>query len=195
MGQGIQHSTFYGYDNVFPLRHPEWDDMRIAIGNVTLPSVQKPTWTDFKGGKVLAFADQANLANEERVFFVAQLPHSYKEGTDLYAHIHWIGEDNTAADVAWQLSYSWQSFTDAFPAETNVVAIAANNLTIDAHNISELATLDGTGQRISSMLICSLRRNSSNAADTFTGKDAYLLELDFHFAMDTLGSLEIGTKN
>jgi hypothetical protein len=194
MGQGIQHSTFYGYDNVFPLRHPEWTDVRIAVGNVTIPAVQQPSWVDYKGSKVLAFADQANDANEERVFFVAQLPHSYVEGSDITFHLHWVGEDNTAGDVAWEFSYSWGNVNDAFPAETIVVAVDSNSGVTDTQMIASVGTLDGTDKKISSMLLCSLRRNSSNVADTFTGKDAYFLEADFHFQQNTLGSQELFIK-
>jgi hypothetical protein len=191
----LQHSTVYGYANVYPLREPEWDDMRIAVSDVTIPAVQQPSWVDYKGSKVLAFGDQANDANEERVFFVSQLPHGYKEGTDLEAHVHWVGEDDTAGNVAWEFSYSWADIEGTFPGETISVAVEANEMIADFHQLTDVASMDGTGKKISSMILCSLRRNSSNVADTYTGKDAYLLEFDFHFQLDTPGSATETDKN
>jgi hypothetical protein len=149
---------------------------------------------DYKGSKVLAFADQGNDANEERIFFVAQIPHGYKEGTDLEVHVHWVGEDNTAGNVAWEFSYSWANIGGAFPAETVSVELGANGDT-DVQILTDVASMDGTGKTVSSMMLCSLRRNSSNVSDTLTGKDAYLFEVDFHFQKDTLGSQEETTKN
>lgn len=60
----------------------------------------------------------------------------------------------------------------------------------NTHRISSLTSgsgLDGTGKKISSILICRIWRNSSNAADTYTD-DAGLLSLDFHYQIDTVGS-------
>lgn len=192
----LNHSPTLGYANVFPLRVPEWEDIRVSIGNVTLPAVQKPTWTDYKGGKVLAFADQGVEANEERVFFVIQVPHAYEEGTDIEPHVHWVGEDQTAGDVVWKLSCSWASMAAAFPGESTYYSVAGNNAALaDAHIYSEFSpSIDGSGQGVSSMMICSLRRNSNNSADTFNSKDAYLLEFDVHFKKNTLGSQTLTAK-
>jgi hypothetical protein len=194
MGQGLAHSTFYGYDNVFPLRHPEWNDIRVPVNALRLSGVKPPDWASYKGSEVLAFGDEAVEGNEEIISFAVQVPHSYKEGTDLDFHVHWLGEDNTAGDVIWKFSYSWANIGEAFPGETTIAKAAANGAT-DVQLLADIVTMDGTDKTVSSMVLCSLKRNSSNVADTLTGKSAYLLEVDFHFQMDTLGSQEETTKN
>ena len=193
MASGMQHSTFYGYDNVFPLRHPEWNDIFIPVNALRLSGVKPPDWADYKGSQVLSFGDEAVEGNEEIVFFTVQVPHSYKEGTDIKFHAHWLGEDNTAGDVVWKFSYSWANVQGTFPGETTVAKAFTNGAT-DQQLIAGIADLDGTAKTVSSMLLCSLKRNSSNVADTLTGKSAYLLEVDFHFQMDTLGSQNEATK-
>lgn len=192
--QNLWHSPTLGYNNVFPLRTPEWNDLRTPVNNVRVPGAQAPSWTAYKGTQVLAFSDQTVVGNEERVYFSIQLSHAYKEGSNIDSHLHWVGEDNTVGNVAWQLSYSWANMLDAFPTETLLTSVDANSTTLDYHNMAHFSNVVGTGKMISSMLLCELRRNSSNVLDTFAGKDAYLLEIDIHFQMNTLGSQQEHTK-
>ena len=169
-----------------------WDNLRVPINSVKVSGTKPPTWTSYKGGEVLAFSDQAIAGNEENVFFTIQLPHTYKEGSDIYCHVHWVPEDNAGGDVYWALSYSWASVDTAFPAATTIYKASAAGTTTDAHILSTFATIDGdpagVNFLISSMLICQLRRNSSDVKDTYTGKSAYLLEFDVHYQVDALGS-------
>ena len=62
----------------------------------------------------------------------------------------------------------------------------------DAHEVSYFADIDGdpdgVKKLISSMLICKLQRRSSDALDTYDGKSVYLLEVDVHYQIDSLGS-------
>jgi hypothetical protein len=184
------HSPTLSYANVYPLRSSEWEDQRVAVNNVKVPATKAPSWVVYKASLVLAFADQVLEANEERVYFSIQLPHAYKENTNLRPHIHWVGEDNTAGDVVWKLTYSWANMYGVFPTETAIIIANSNSLTANYHNYAALPEIVGTGKEISSMLLCSLIRNSSNSADTYTGKDAYLLEFDIHFLANTPGSKE-----
>ena len=117
-----------------------------------------------------------------------QLPHSYLEGSDIDPHIHWVAEDNTGGNVQWQLTYSWANIDAAFPAATTSNITAAAAVVTDEHEMSSFSDIDGTGKTISSMLLCSLKRNSSNALDTYNGKSAYFIEVDFHYEADTIGS-------
>ncbi len=184
------------YKDFFPLRTPEWEDIRVPVNAIKLSGTKPPGWTSWKGGEVLAFQDQGVEANEQRVTFLVQLPHGYQEGTDIVAHVHWVGEDVTAGDVVWQLTCSWANTNQAFPGESTYYAVASNNSALaDAHTHSDFSpALDGNSKTVSSMLVCTLRRNSNNIADTFAGKDAYLTEVDFHFKMDTIGSQNEATK-
>jgi hypothetical protein len=165
-----------------------WDDFRVSINALKVSGSKPPSWTSYKGGEVLAFSDQAVAGNEEVVFFTIQMPHHWKLGTDVEAHVHWVPEDNSTGNVRWQLTYSWANEGAAFPAQTSITVNAAAPGVADIHTYSEFPTISGTGKGMSSMMICELRRNSSNAADTFTGKSAYLLEFDLHYEIDSFGS-------
>jgi hypothetical protein len=169
-----------------------YEDLRTPVNSLKLSGVKPPTWTAYKSGEVLAFSDQAVAGNEEIVFFQLQMPHNYKEGTDISIHVHFVPEDNAGGNVYWMLTYSWATIDDAFAAATTVYIAAACGTTTDAHRVAYFADIDGSpgdvNKLISSMLICKLQRNSSDALDTYTGKSAYLLEVDVHYQVDSLGS-------
>ena len=65
----------------------------------------------------------------------------------------------------------------------------------DKHYITELSEIDGTGQGMSSMLLCRLFRDTAGAGgtDDYVG-DAGLMEFDFHIEIDSFGSHEEYTK-
>lgn len=172
----------------FRLRDTQWDDLRVSVNSVKVPAAKYPAWTAYRGSLVLAFDDQAVEANEEIVYFTVQLPHAWKEGTDLNAHVHWVAEDDTAGNVRWALTYSWANINGTFGAESELAVNGAAGAAADKHVLADLGDLTGTGKTLSSMILCSLRRASSNAGDTLTGKLAYLLEVDFHYQIDKFGS-------
>jgi len=169
---------------------PAWDDLRFPATAIRLAGAKPPTSTPLLGGEVLAFSDQSILGNEEYIFFDVQLSHRWKTASSLYPHVHWVGEDTTAGNVYWRLTYTWADINSAFGAATPIYVEAANVTTgTYVHTMSKFPAISGVGHSgYSGMLLCSLSRYSSNIKDTFTNKLAYLLEIDFHIEMDSLGS-------
>jgi hypothetical protein len=168
-----------------------WEDIRTPVNAVKVSGTRPPTWTAFRGSEVLGFSDQNVAINEEEVFFSLQLPHNYKIGTDLYLHLHWVYSTNeTATVVRWGLTYSWASLDTAFPIATTIYANTLPNSAsgADIHRLTSFPLISGAGTSgVSSMLVCRLFRNSSAATDNYTGS-IYLLEIDAHYLLDSLGS-------
>jgi hypothetical protein len=177
-----------GTNKTVELQHAVWDDLRVPITSIRLGGVRPPTETAYRGGLVAAFSS----VSDNTIYFDAQLPHTYKQGTDIKVHIHWTlptaGAGAGAENVKWDLTYSWQNIDGGtWPVEsTATVTIDVQNFNADTHEVDGIATLSGTGKNISSMLICSLTRDVSVANDY--GDDAYLVEVDFHYEIDTQGS-------
>ena len=180
------------YVDGFPNDLTIWDDQQVSIGSAKLHPANTPVWTAYKGGYVLAF--EGGGADEEQLFFTAQLSHKYKEGSDIEFHIHYAPEDATVANVRWVFTYSWASSDGVYGAETTVTTILATPGVADQHTYGEIGDITGTGKTISSILICSLMRESSHATDTYDNLDIYLLGLDFHIQCDAIGSSEEDTK-
>lgn len=179
----------------------KWDDLRVTLDNGsnaaqinTIPGISGPQLWYFRNGQGL-----------ESMSFQVQLPHSWVEGTTIYPHLHWIPRgNNVAGNVEWNLDYSWANYdastVQVFPAATTstvVASPASGRLVQNGHYITALTTgnagIDGTGKKISSVLICRIWRNSDNAADTYN-EDAGVLFMDFHIQIDGFGSRETFVK-
>lgn len=164
-----------------------WDDLQVNISSVRLPTSSMPSWNVYKGSQVLTFSKDA----DEIIYFTAQLPHSYKEGSDIEFHIHTVYPDSNAGGVRWNFTHSWANMGDDFPAATTVSTTIEASGDADAHTLDEIAaTITGTGKTISSVILCSLEREGTYAGgdpDDYNN-NVYLVALDFHFEKDTVGS-------
>lgn len=166
-----------------------WEDLYVPVTLVRVPGSEAPVWTDFNCSQVLAFEYQALSDNEEEVFFVMELPHTYKEGTGLEAHVHFVYSVNSVGEqVRWGLEYTWANLDGAFPGSSTIYVLTeASNNDAGYHREASFPTIDGSGKKICSMLLCRLFRNSSHADDTFT-ENVYLLAIDAHYRLDSFGS-------
>jgi len=165
-----------------------WDDLRFPASNVRISATKTPTWVSYRGGQVLSFSSSA----DNTVYFLAQLPHSWKEGSEIRAHIHYAVTGNgpfaPSDQVKWDLTYSWANVNDVFPSESteSVTATLAADYVANSHTIQGIVHLDGTGKGISSMLICSLTRDVSVGNDYAGG--VLFIGIDIHFQADMEGS-------
>lgn len=159
----------------------QWDDLRVSLAVTKKGTLSKPHDYLLHGiYYTYAFEDDET---EDVIFFV-QLPHSYKLRSAIYPHVHWFPTESGTGTVKWGLSYSWANYQSAIPNPTTIYA-TDNALGQYRHSIAQFPAISGTGKNISSMLCCRLYRNAT--ADTY-GHDAGILEFDFHFEINTLGS-------
>jgi hypothetical protein len=176
-----------------------WDDLRVPM-NFGTSSNLATTWTSFLGNTYL---DAFKASGTDALYFQAQLPHNYKEGTDIYAHIHWspiTAPTSGNNGVYWDLEYTWANNGETFPATSTlsgyeVVPALTGDLVAKRHYITKIGTsgISGSGKAISSMIICRIARLGDNVNDTYSGL-AGALEVDFHYQVDTFGSREEYTK-
>ena len=170
---------------------PVWDDLSISMAQVRTPASSAPTWMPYKGSQVPAFSPtQVNA-----LYFSAQLPHSYMEGTDLQFHIHIAYPDNAAGNSVWYFTYSWANPTAPFPNATlSPQVVVVSPTTTDYHQKATIvANMDGTGKTISSVLLCMIQRTGTHLSDDYAS-EIYLVSGDFHFMQDTIGSRQENTK-
>lgn len=171
-----------------PLIDGLWDDCRFLLTAKPI-GPNNPSLTVFMGGIKLWQYSSSNL-NE--LDCVAQLPHAYREGSDLRLHLHWChngATDNGA--VVWQVEYQWANVGDVFPAPTTVASAPLNVLAADRyrHQIATIATLSGAGKKVSSIINARIFRDPGHVSDTATGDTIFLLDGDSHFQQDACGSI------
>jgi hypothetical protein len=196
-GTGTDHVSIDGQTIVISGQDdpvlPYWDDLRTPITSIQdPPDAQAPPRTLYKGTYVAEFEDQAVLY--QTVYWIWQLPHGYKLGSDLYPHIHVVPEDATTGNVYWEFTYCIGKREGQFGAVNTVNAVQAMPGVADYQDFFHLPVISGTllsgADSISSLILCSLARRSDNVLDTFNGKSVYLLEVDTHYQQDSLGSIQ-----
>jgi hypothetical protein len=166
-----------------------WDDLRTPLSSARI-GVNAPTLANFRDG-LYALRFDAGTMNE--AFLEAQLPHGWAEGTEIRPHVHWSpGNSTNTGSVVWKLEYTWANAVNppgnTWPASSTLTVTQAATGTAYAHQIADLGGIDGTGFRISSVLVCRLYRDASNAADTFTG-GAFAISFDIHHQLESDGSV------
>lgn len=179
-----------------------WDDLRIMPGVFDLPGVADPAIVpyDVNGGGTNVYLRE--FAVNDIASFTVQLPHNYKEGTNISAHVHWTpganGVGESGAYVGWKLDYSWANINGAFGNMATADLSDACDGTNHKHQMTPVATITGTGKTISSMLLCNIKRTDTGTDDTWSGSGAgnlpMLLEIDFHYEIDTIGSRTVSSK-
>ena len=166
-----------------------WDDLRVPAQNTKLtPSKSEPAFEELVDGLYVMKFNISN-ADDESIHFIAQMPHGYKEGSDIYPHIHWCPDSTNTGNVRWQFEYVIANIDGVFASSaiSETITEAADGIQ-HKHQLVSFSPIDGAGLTISHILVCRLTRlSTSDAADTFTG-NACFLEFDFHFEKDTIGS-------
>jgi len=169
-----------------------WDDLRIPASATKVTGASQPAWAVIPGTTNI-YTWFFGAAGVNEAWFVAQMPHSWKEGSNISPHVHWVANGNGGVDdfVKWVLEYTWVNIGAVVVAETPLSSVvhtpADASIVAGKHYLSEFADINGAGKTLSSMLACRLYRDGAN--DDYANT-AGLLELDFHYEVDSFGSRE-----
>lgn len=136
--------------------------------------------------------------NQDRnVTLCCQIPHDYAIGTNIIPHIHFIPQGGTIGQtITWVIEYIWLNMGDTIPASQTSITRTYTTVTGDTNkhimlDIPNSSGISGTGKNISSQLVCRIWRDVS--LDNWNG-NVCLLAIDFHYQVDSLGSLNVGSK-
>lgn len=164
-----------------------WDDLRVPVSSIKRLGNSDPDWETFLNGTYgLAFSNTV----DQEVFFVVQIPHSWKLGSDLHPHVHWSPSNTNTGSVTWKLEYTIADITGTFGATSTLSVTDAGDGTAYKHQLADLGDIDMSGYTdsgdVSIILVCRLYRDVDDGDDY--NADAFLHEIDFHFEKDMLGS-------
>ena len=166
-----------------------WEDLRVPVTSTTAAGSNSPTFSRFKTngeGSQGVFLYLFSQTIEQELYFTAQLPHSYLEGSNLEPHVHFVTHSPLAGNVTWGLEYTWTNIDDDFN-DTSIISATAEIIfdTANKHYVLDLGSIEGIGKKISSMLICRIFRNVNVG---IYNSDIALMEIDFHFRQCGNGS-------
>jgi len=179
-----------------------YDDIRFPALALRAPAsgaAAEPDLVQFKDngtGSTGVFSFAFDPDTEEEMYFAVQMPHSWA-GTPIEPHIHWSVMTNCTGTVGWAIEYTFSEITGTFSNTifTTYTGVnpQENNLIAYRHYLSDFPAITGSfgSGTLSAMMIGRIFRDatSSLVADSCP-EDAVLLELDFHFEIDRLGSRE-----
>lgn len=169
-----------------------FDDLRIEDTSVRKASVAPTEDAGFRGNANFLALNFSNSTADE-VQFNVQMPHSWREGSTIYPHVHfspWAVSAGSAA-AQFRLEYYSANVGDVFSA-----ASGSLNLTETwygdgqwRHYIATSASgLDMTNVTLSSILKCRLYRDNT-VTNNYANKISFLY-FDIHYEIDSFGSDE-----
>lgn len=165
-----------------------WDDLRAPANGINPAGTPSPAGINTADGS-LTFGQ--NTSQVAVAWF--QLPHNWKEGTNIIIHIHWSKSTSAAGTVDWQMKYKWANWGDVMGAFSNLatgVEMIPNSNTADKHALYAWDTISGVGKTLSSMICVYLTRVNGDSYATLVN----LYEIDIHYQIDKLGST-LETRN
>lgn len=170
---------------------PVWDDIRVPVTATKAGGSKDPGFEKLKdngSGSQGVFTYMFSPTAEEELYFSVQVPHNYKYGTNFHPHVHWAPTTTNTGDVVWGLEYTLAEISGTLGNTTIIYGTDAGDGTAYKHQLVDLTEIDGSAiDSVSMMMICRVFRNAAATEDTYTG-DAALLEIDFHYEIDSLGS-------
>jgi len=142
-----------------------WNDIIVQAGNLR-PGASAPSFDSFIGG-IYAIAFAAGQADEVHGAF--EIPHDYKEGTDLIAHIHAAPSNDNTGNLVVGFEFEAQSDAGTFAGTTNTpadpLAMGGTPKKLFRENV---ATIPGAGRKIGDIIAFRFYRQNGGT-DTFTG--------------------------
>ena len=178
--RGLSDAVNYNSDDA-------WDDLRFAASGINPAGSTAPPTPDTVYGGLLF----RGVTGNDIIAFQVQMPHAWKEGSAISPHVHWQKTTSASGNVRWSLSYRhavlgavMDSAWTVLPAST---PLQTDSNTAGQHLMTPLGTIDMSGKLISHMMLCLLERTPLHADDNY-GADARLLEIDFHYQIDSRGS-------
>ncbi len=176
-----------GANKTIELQNVVYNDANVGalvlITGGTLPGIVE--WLNSVGGATGIYT--RGFAVGEQVSGSIEIPHDYKNGTDLTFHVHWgVNDAPSGTDyVKWELTYSVTRDSVVFPAATVIVKETSVDTQYKCLR-SDFTAITGTNFLIGDQFDFTLKRIAS-AGDAFSG-EALTRTIGFHYQCDTIGS-------
>ena len=179
-----------------------WEDLRIVPGAFSFGGSSDPGLYDYQPSGAGASFKVYKFNKNDQAFATCQMPHTYKQGSDLLAHIHWTpanrGVAEGAVEVGWKVDYSISNIGNNFVESGTIDLSDSCSGVDDKHELTASVSIPGTGLGISHIILLRIYRSDTGADDTWAGTGSQapaLLEFDIHFQIDDRGSQEEKFKN
>ena len=170
---------------------PAYDDMPFAA-LISNTGANAPSLVNFGSTGTVKMPAFGGAATMNELFGTVELFHWYKEGADLYPHIHWAAGVTTAGSVKWGLEYWVANGNSDFTSGS--LSLLDPSIGIWKHNLVGFpSVISGQSLKIGSIFSVRLFRDPTDPQDDLNG-NAFFFQLAFHAEIDSFGSRGIFTK-
>lgn len=186
-------TVYTGTDKTVLLNHPVYNDINIDI-NPRNTGVGRPTLATFKGN-----IQQYRFAvGDFSDFRACEIPHSWKEGTQIEFHVHWsLGTANDAnlRGVKFEIEYTYADMAGVFSANDTQSAESSVALNEPAytHKYTSIFSFS-PATKVGTQMCVRLKRISSVINANAPNSDPFIISFGIHYQSDTIGSRLISTK-
>lgn len=167
-----------------------WDDLPpVPVVGARLGATA-PTLRTFTGDIEQYTFDATN----DYIIGATELIHSYQQGSDVEAHVHWTpnGTDGTDRYVRFQMKYSllvpMQAATAQATITTGDILIPAGTASLTEFVNSFTTLIPGTNLVIGAYIVFRFERIA--AVGTAPSNEPFVIAVGFHARMDSTGSAE-----
>lgn len=172
-----------------PYGNGVWDDLRAPSAAINPPGAASDPGVDPNDGMYVF-----DSTGVEVLFIQQQLPHGWKQGSNVRPHIHWAKTSDAAGTVAWKLEYKLCAVGAVYPAAFTSLGIVSvpeqGLLSTQAHVVTAWGDIDlsAYANTTSLMIFYKLSRVPTDLSDTY-GADAKMFEFDTHYLRDCAGTI------
>lgn len=178
-----------GANKTIELQNPVWNDIITSPLNLR-PGITPPTFAVFMNG---IYGMRFGAGTGDELHGTIEIPHDYKEGTDLIPHVHWSPTTTNTGNIVWGLEYTFATDGAVFPGSTIITTVPeAASGTVNNLEKVDFPTISGATMKIGDIVAFRIYRQNGGT-DTFTG-DAFLHSFGFHYQTDTIGSRHVTVK-
>lgn len=166
----------------------KWDDLSFPALAINPAGAAVPASVDNTDG-TLIFSGTVDNA----IAIVAQMPHSWVDGTAIRPHIHLQFKTSANANTRWKLEWDIANVNGdfgGFTAEKSETVTMANPQNVNKHAIKAWSEIAMTGFKDSAIVKFKITRlANSDAADNDTNA-ANLVSFDVHYQRNAHGSFD-----
>jgi len=171
-----------------------YDDMLGLVSSARVPASNAPTWTNIT---LDGFTTQAlAFSIGDYIDLFVQTSHSVQLNQVIENHLHWtLATDDAGDEIRFQLTGVGAGIGEDF---ASIGTIDSGDYTLDGteagkHNYLEIGDIPSLNTTVSTIYILRLTRVAV-ADGNDSAEDVYVLFNDSHPLLDTVGSLQEGSK-
>jgi hypothetical protein len=172
----------------FTLSTPVWDDLRFPSNAINPPgSVSAPTRNSTTA--LLEFSGNS----DNIIAGIAQMPHSWLNGTDVHPHLHLRFPTANNLTSRWQFEYDLADLTTDFTNSYGTYTLLGTVSAVNPNNTHQevlvsFGSLPMVGFTESTLIAWRITRLANSDPLDNDPSDIVLLEFDIHFEVYRLGS-------